>query len=116
MANLIFLMVSLNAVILAIKEVGFPMGILSALLAWIFSMISAIVWEWALYPQEWNLRNGPIFYVIQVFMALAFSAPFLMLIEIIPGRTPHGLLTLASAYAFFSVNFRRRHLKIPPST
>ena len=116
MANLIFLMVSLIAVILAIKEVGFPMGILFALLAWIFSMISALVWDWALYPQEWNLRNGPIFYVIHVFVALALSAFFLMLIEIIPGRTPHGLLMLASAYAFFSVIFRRRRLQIPPYT
>ena len=114
MAKLIYVMVSVAAVTLAIKEVGFPLGILAALLAFLFSIFSGLAWDYILFPKDINLRNGPILYAAQVFFILAVAAIPLVAIVVIPGPAPEGLLVLASAYAFLNVLFGRPGLRRPP--
>jgi hypothetical protein len=119
MAKLIYEIVSVAAVMLAIKEVGLPLGILSALLALFFSIFSGLAWDYILFPKDINLRNGPILYVAQIFSIIVAAAIPLVAIVVIPGPTPEGLLVLASAYAFLNVLFGRPGLGLrrppPPS-
>lgn len=104
---LIFFLVSGLSFVLSLKEVGFPWGILTAILALAFTVCSAVAWKWVLKPHESILRNGTFAYLVTVLVPIVIAVILLMIITALPGATPTGVLSLSSAYAFLSVALAR---------
>jgi hypothetical protein len=90
------------AIYFAWKEVAFPWCILSLALAYMFCIWSSMTWGNALYPKKSTIEAGVISYLSVVITGAFLASVPLLLIFLIPGSTPIGLLNLASVYGFLS--------------
>ncbi len=102
-------LVGAAALYLCFTEVPFPWSIATALLGFVFCTWSAMAWQTALYPRNSTLAQGVIAYLMTVLKGIGLSAMPLMLIVLIPGPTPDGVLVIASTYAFIKTIVFSRH-------
>jgi hypothetical protein len=88
------------SVYLAWSEVVFPWSIASLILAYVFSIWFSMAWGIILYPKKSKLEAGTIAYLVIVATRILLTIVPLLIISLIPGAIPNGLLTLASTYGF----------------
>jgi hypothetical protein len=93
-------LVGVAALYLCFTEVSFPWSIATALLGFMFCTWSAMAWQATLHPTKSTLESGVIAHLITVSSHIVLSVIPFVLIVLVPGPTPDGVLGIASTYAF----------------
>ena len=104
--DMVILIVSAVAICIGFAEVGFPWIFAAVPLAYIFTLLSSMTWRELFQGHSRPIPDSPLASLIaKLLTVLSFcvlTAIPVVLIELIPGPTPNGLLAVAFVYGFWT--------------